>query len=314
MTRYLRGSSSCCVATWDRRSCSRRTGPGTAKQNTTARSSDRFAALMTARQPSDSEDELSRPTRRGGAPERLAIVSARLRRMIAAVLGAEGATIDADTPLANLGLDSLMAFELKVKIEGELGVALPLDRLAAGDSLHQLAALLVAQFDQGASDPTTEQARPSPAIALEDDREFFRIVAKSSASALEALPLDAAALTYLPDKLHTIGGLTDAQMEGLFGHEPFVSNYFETAFGRIGAVTLPVREWRPVRRRWRARSHSARPRAGEPTRARCVSLTGLIPSATGYGAAIEAWGKGADGARAHDRPRDDDRGCRADAR
>jgi acyl transferase domain-containing protein/NADPH:quinone reductase-like Zn-dependent oxidoreductase/acyl carrier protein len=263
--------------------------------NPTARSSDRFAALMNPRQQSHIEDELPRQLAAVAPSERLAIVSASLRRMIAAVLGADGATIDADTPLANLGLDSLMAFELKVKIEGELGVALPLDRLAAGDSLHQLALLLVAQFEQGASDPTTEQARPSPAIALEDDREFFRIVAKSSASALEALPLDAAALTYLPDKLHTIGGLSDAQMEGLFGHEPFVSNYFETAFGRIGAVTLPVR--------------SGALFAGDGARdlilqglslasrraARCVSLTGLIPSATGYGAAIEAWGHGADG-------------------
>ena len=215
--------------------------------------------------------------------------------MIAAVLGADGATIDADTPLTNLGLDSLMAFELKVKIEGELGVALALDRLAAGDSLHQLAALLVAQFEQGASDQTTEQARPSPAIALEDDREFFRIVARSSASALEALPLDAAALTYLPDKLHTIGGLTDAQMEDLFGHEPFVSNYFETAFGRIGAVTLPVRSGALFAgdgaRDLILRGLSLASRRG----ARCVSLTGLIPSATGYGVAIEAWGKGADG-------------------
>src|SRR6202030_2014947 len=131
---------------------------------------------------SDIEDELPRQLAAVAPSERLAIVSARLRRMIAAVLGADGATIDADTPLANLGLDSLMAFELKVKIEGELGVALPLDRLAAGGSLNQLAALLVTQFEQGASNRTPEQARPSPAIAPEDDREFFRIVAKPSAS------------------------------------------------------------------------------------------------------------------------------------
>src|SRR5207302_8843469 len=104
-----------------------------------------------------------------------------------------------------------------------------------------LAGRLAAQFDKGASDSTAEQARPSPAIAQEDDRDCFRIVTQSSASALEALPLDAAALTYLPDKLHTIGGLSDAQLMGLFGVEPFISNYFETPFGRIGAVTLPVR-------------------------------------------------------------------------
>ncbi|TMH13690.1 MAG: SDR family NAD(P)-dependent oxidoreductase, partial [Betaproteobacteria bacterium] len=246
----------------------------------TARSSDRFAALITP-PPSDTEGELPRHIAAAAPAERLALVSAHLRRMIAAVLGADGATIDADTSMANLGLDSLMAFELKVKIEGELGVVLPLDRLAAGDSLHQ--------FEQGASDRTTEQPRPSPAIALEDDRGFFRIVAKSSASALEALPLDAAALTYLPDKLHTIGGLSDAQMEGLFGHEPFVSNYFETAFGRIGAVTLPVRSGALFvgdgARDLILRGLSLASRRG----ARCISLTGLIPSATGYGAAIEAW-------------------------
>jgi NADPH:quinone reductase-like Zn-dependent oxidoreductase/acyl carrier protein len=262
--------------------------------NPTARSSDRYAALMAPRQQSDSADELPRHLAAAAPSERLAIVTEHLRRMIAAVLGATGTAIDADTPLANLGLDSLMAFELKVKIEGELGAALPLDRLAAGDSLNQIAGLLAAQFEKGAADPTVEQARPSPAIALEADRELFRIVTQSSASALEALPLDAAALTYLPDKLRTIGGLSDEQMEGLFGLEPFVSNYFETPFGRIGAVTLPVRSGALFAgdgaRDLILRGLALAARRG----ARCVSLTGLIPSATRYGADIETWRQGAD--------------------
>ena len=159
-----------------------------------------FAALIAPRQQTEIEGHLLTHLAAAAPSERHGIVTVHLRRMIAAVLGADGATIDADTALTHLGLDSLMSFELKVKIEGELGVALPLDRLAAEASLHQLAGLLIAQFEKGASDPATELARPSPTITLQDDRERFRIVAQSSAGAWEALPLDAAALTYLPDK------------------------------------------------------------------------------------------------------------------
>src|SRR5207237_976620 len=58
----------------------------------TARSSDRFAALITPT-PSDTEGELPRHIAAAAPAERLALVSAHLRRMIAAVLGADGATI-----------------------------------------------------------------------------------------------------------------------------------------------------------------------------------------------------------------------------
>jgi len=260
-----------------------------AEVNPVARASDRFSALIAAGKTADAHDDV--PHRLGAAApsERLGIAMAELRGMIATVLQADPATIDAELPLTNLGLDSLMAFELKVRIEGELGLALPLDRLAAGDSLHQLAGRLVAQFEQASGDAAQPQARSAPQIALHDDRDPFRIVRRSQAGALEALPLDAAALTYLPDKLHTVGGLSDARMHAMFGREPFVTNYFDTPFGRIGAVTLPVRSGALFTGDG---GHDLIQRALALARrrgARCVSLTGLIPSATCYGATLEAW-------------------------
>jgi hypothetical protein len=103
---------------------------------------------------------------------------------------------------------------------------------------------------------------------------------------LEGLAFDAAALLYLPDRLATVGGLTDEQLQELFGRDPFVSHLFELPLGRIGGITLPVRGkdlFHPER------TAALLGRALDLARqrgARCVSLTGLIPSATAYGLAL----------------------------
>src|SRR5207245_1636661 len=113
------------------------------------------------------------------------------------------------------------------------------------------------------------------------------IVPRGSANGqLAGLAFDAAALLYLPDRLATVGGLSDEHLGGLFGADPFVSHLFELPYGRIGGITLPIRG--------KDLFHSPRSlemigRALDLARqrgARCVSLTGLIPSATAYGLAL----------------------------
>ncbi|HTE52169.1 MAG TPA: AMP-binding protein, partial [Kofleriaceae bacterium] len=69
-------------------------------------------------------------------PPRLAAV----RACVAAALGVAPASIDADRPLTELGLDSLQAVEVQVALEEELGAALPFARILRGPSLRQLAA------------------------------------------------------------------------------------------------------------------------------------------------------------------------------
>ena len=55
------------------------------------------------------------------------------------------------------------------------------------------------------------------------------------------MTFDAAALLYVPDRVSTVGGVTDEQLPDLFGAEPFVSHLYEMPLGRIGVITLPIR-------------------------------------------------------------------------
>src|SRR6185312_17388864 len=107
----------------------------------------------------------------------------------------------------------------------------------------------------------------------------------------------AAALLYLPDRVSTVGGVADEAIGAVFGADPFVSHLYELPLGRIGVITLPIR----------GREMFGSPRvaglvrkAGELARrrgAKCVSLTGLIPSATDYGRAVPDWFGGDAGPR-----------------
>jgi hypothetical protein len=91
----------------------------------------------------------------------------------------------------------------------------------------------------------------------------------------------------LPEKLCTVGGLSDEQMTVLFGREPFLSHCYETPLGSIGLIMLPVRSHALFRD---PQSLDLILRAldlADNRGAKCTSLTGLIPSATDYGLTIQ---------------------------
>ena len=57
--------------------------------------------------------------------EREEIVQTYIREQVARVLGASASKLDADRPLNELGLDSLMGVELRNRVEGNLALSLP---------------------------------------------------------------------------------------------------------------------------------------------------------------------------------------------
>lgn len=73
------------------------------------------------------------------APEkRLGMVEDLIAAQVGAVLGTDATRIDKETPLTNLGLDSLMAIELVNRIEEKLGMSMPMGSVLNGPNIHDL--------------------------------------------------------------------------------------------------------------------------------------------------------------------------------
>ncbi len=79
-----------------------------------------------------------------------------LRDKVARVLGTSPDRLDGDKPLLQLGVDSLMAVELRNWLEGELQVNLPIVELIRSPSVSGLAGLLAERFETGSRAPARE--------------------------------------------------------------------------------------------------------------------------------------------------------------
>jgi acyl transferase domain-containing protein/aryl carrier-like protein len=77
------------------------------------------------------------------------LVGALLRDKVARVLGTSPDRLDGDTPLLRLGIDSLMAVELRNWLEGELQVDLPIVELMRSPSMSGLADILAERLGTG---------------------------------------------------------------------------------------------------------------------------------------------------------------------
>jgi acyl carrier protein len=94
-------------------------------------------------------------------PERRRLLEAHLQREVARVLRLAVSKLDVNQPLSTLGIDSLMAVELKNRIESDLQVAVPLIQVIQGPSVAELAALLLDQL--AGVDPLAETP-PHPPV------------------------------------------------------------------------------------------------------------------------------------------------------
>lgn len=72
------------------------------------------------------------------AEKRLAMVEDLIAAQVGAVLGTDASRLDKDTPLTNLGLDSLMAIELVNRIEEKLGTSMPMGSVLNGPNIRDL--------------------------------------------------------------------------------------------------------------------------------------------------------------------------------
>jgi len=111
--------------------------------------------------------ELTRDALLAAPPaDRADLVADYLQTQAAGVLGLDPARLRRDRPLDALGLDSLMAIELKNRIEKGLAVETPVATLLQGPTLAQLAGQLVELLAEPAYRPTIQPAhdpaQPAP--------------------------------------------------------------------------------------------------------------------------------------------------------
>ena len=86
------------------------------------------------------------------------ILEGQLREQAARVLRLSAAALDVEQPLNNVGIDSLMAIELKNRIEADLGVTVPMVKFLEGPSVRALAQFVAEQL---------VPVRPGPADGLD---------------------------------------------------------------------------------------------------------------------------------------------------
>jgi amino acid adenylation domain-containing protein len=187
----------------------------------------------------------------------------------------------------DLGGHSLLAMQLASRMSAELGQEISVKLLF----LHPTIASLVAALEEFGSNSTplnqnlTRMSGPGPGSPFVkfENQPLLSLIEKGALA-----PVQSAALAYLPAELTELAGVSKTEISrDWFKGQPVLSSLLDTANGRIGVVLLPIfsselyasreillgliREGLTIARR-----------AGAAT----VSLTGLIPSATGYGTDI----------------------------
>lgn len=100
------------------------------------------------------------PTAAAPAPRDPDAVRDLLARTVATALGSDRADLDVHEPLQNLGLDSLMALEVKEALAARLGVSLPLVIFLDGRSVHTLGTEILGLLgaDDAGEEPDTAGA------------------------------------------------------------------------------------------------------------------------------------------------------------
>jgi acyl carrier protein len=89
------------------------------------------------------------------AKERNGLLVERLALHVARVMGMDARSVEPNRPLGDLGIDSLMAVELKNRIDGDLRTSIPVTTLLAGPSIEELAAELGANGDEMPKEPAS---------------------------------------------------------------------------------------------------------------------------------------------------------------
>jgi acyl carrier protein len=91
-----------------------------------------------------------------------------VRNEAARVLGLNPTSLDANTPLSTLGFDSLMAVQLRNRVEAALRLQLPLVELLGGPTVAKVALAVASRLEATAVDTPTGTTTEAAAAAWEE--------------------------------------------------------------------------------------------------------------------------------------------------
>ncbi|BBX05230.1 mycocerosic acid synthase [Mycolicibacterium aichiense] len=120
--------------------------------------------------------------------DRPAVIADQLRQIVAAVFDCAIEDFEPDDMLEDIGLDSMMAMEFRVRINMTFSIDLPVLEILRGVSVNSLADRVLAElhFIHGeVATPTTESAGPTEAADLDD--ELDQLMAELSDAELQEL-------------------------------------------------------------------------------------------------------------------------------
>ena len=105
----------------------------------------------------------------GDVEQRRELVFSHLRKQLTGVLElAPNFTLAPALRLSSLGMNSLLAIELKSRIGSELGVSLPIEEILGQSNIGQLVDFILAQLPQPRRDTSRERTQASESIAAPD--------------------------------------------------------------------------------------------------------------------------------------------------
>ncbi len=140
------------------------------------------------------------------------LITLYVQEQLAQLRGIAAAQIDPQQPLTSLGLDSLMAVEIKDHIETTFGVVLPLSTVLQGPNLNQLAALILGSASSSESAATGH----AQLVPLNDAATRYALSASQRALwFLYRMAPDSAAYA-LSRALHIHGALDVAALQRAF--------------------------------------------------------------------------------------------------
>jgi acyl carrier protein len=119
--------------------------------------------------------------------ERRAEIQTTVSALVAQIIRLPEDAIEFSQSLLNMGVDSLMAMEIQVAIERQLGIKISTLELMKGDSLEQLVGRLTQMADEEIAPPALPDHPPAPSGLASAERVVAEIAALSDAEVERAL-------------------------------------------------------------------------------------------------------------------------------